>query len=65
MERQKVVIEGAGAVGVAALMHHKIKFSNVCQTSYVYKHNKSVTQMLLVVLVIILYTHVYGKYAKK
>jgi len=27
MERQKVVIEGAGAVGVAALMHHKIKFT--------------------------------------
>ena len=28
MERQKVVIEGAGAVGVAALMHHKIKFTS-------------------------------------
>jgi threonine dehydratase len=27
MERQKVVVEGAGAVGVAALMHHKIKFT--------------------------------------
>ena len=27
MERQKVVIEGAGAVGVAALLHHKIKFT--------------------------------------
>jgi threonine dehydratase len=27
MERQKVVVEGAGAVGVAALLHHKIKFS--------------------------------------
>lgn len=26
MERQKVVVEGAGAVGVAALLHHKIKF---------------------------------------
>ena len=26
MERQKVVIEGAGAVGVAALLHHKINF---------------------------------------
>jgi threonine dehydratase len=28
MERQKVVVEGAGAVGVAALLHHKIKFSS-------------------------------------
>ena len=28
MERQKVVVEGAGAVGVAALMHHKIKFTS-------------------------------------
>jgi threonine dehydratase len=27
MERQKVVVEGAGAVGVAALLHHKIKFT--------------------------------------
>ncbi|WP_024789059.1 threonine ammonia-lyase [Lebetimonas sp. JH292] len=27
MERQKVVVEGAGAVGVAALLHHKINFS--------------------------------------
>ena len=28
MEKQKIVVEGAGAVGVAALMHHKIKFSS-------------------------------------
>ncbi len=28
MERQKVVVEGAGAVGVAALLHHKIKFGS-------------------------------------
>ncbi len=28
MERQKVVVEGAGAVGVAALLHHKIKFTS-------------------------------------
>ncbi|MEO1942622.1 MAG: threonine ammonia-lyase [Campylobacterales bacterium] len=28
MERQKIVVEGAGAVGVAALLHHKIKFSS-------------------------------------
>jgi len=27
MEKQKVVVEGAGAVGVAALLHHKIKFT--------------------------------------
>ncbi|WP_024791103.1 threonine ammonia-lyase [Lebetimonas sp. JS032] len=27
MERQKVVVEGGGAVGVAALLHHKINFS--------------------------------------
>ncbi len=26
MERQKLVVEGAGAVGIAALLHHKIKF---------------------------------------
>jgi len=28
MEQQKIVVEGAGAVGVAALMHHKIKFTS-------------------------------------
>jgi len=28
MERHKVVVEGAGAVGVAALLHHKIKFGS-------------------------------------
>jgi threonine dehydratase len=28
MEKQKIVVEGAGAVGVAALMHHKIKFTS-------------------------------------
>ena len=28
MEKQKIVVEGAGAVGIAALMHHKIKFSS-------------------------------------
>ncbi len=28
MERQKLVVEGAGAVGIAALLHHKIKFSS-------------------------------------
>jgi len=28
MEKQKIVVEGAGAVGVASLMHHKIKFSS-------------------------------------
>ncbi len=28
MERQKVVVEGAGAVGVAALLHRKIKFTS-------------------------------------
>lgn len=28
MEKQKVIVEGAGAVGVAALMHHKIKFTS-------------------------------------
>ena len=28
MEKQKVVVEGAGAVGVAALLHHKIKFGS-------------------------------------
>ncbi len=28
MEKQKIVTEGAGAVGVAALMHHKIKFTS-------------------------------------
>ena len=27
MEKQKIVVEGAGAVGIAALMHHKIKFN--------------------------------------
>jgi len=28
MEKQKIVVEGAGAVGVAALLHHKIKFGS-------------------------------------
>jgi len=28
MERHKIVVEGAGAVGVAALLHHKIKFKS-------------------------------------
>ncbi|NPA12015.1 MAG: threonine ammonia-lyase [Epsilonproteobacteria bacterium] len=28
MERQKLVVEGAGAVGIAALLHHKIKFGS-------------------------------------
>ena len=28
MEKHKVVVEGAGAVGVAALLHHKIKFGS-------------------------------------
>jgi threonine dehydratase len=28
MEKQKIVVEGAGAVGIAALMHHKIKFTS-------------------------------------
>jgi len=28
MERQKIVVEGAGAVGVAALLHYKIKFTS-------------------------------------
>jgi len=28
MEKQKIVVEGAGAVGVAALMHHKLKFNS-------------------------------------
>ncbi|MEO1958502.1 MAG: threonine ammonia-lyase [Nautiliaceae bacterium] len=28
MERQKLVVEGAGAVGIAALLHHKIKFTS-------------------------------------
>ena len=28
MEKQKIVVEGAGAVGIAALLHHKIKFGS-------------------------------------
>ena len=28
MEKQKIVVEGAGAVGAAALLHHKIKFGS-------------------------------------
>ena len=50
MERQKVVIEGAGAVGVAALMHHKIKFTSPKKVGVILSGgNIDVTMMNLII----------------
>ena len=50
MEKQKIVVEGAGAVGVAALMHHKIKFTSAKKVGVVVSGgNIDVTMLNLII----------------
>ena len=50
MEKQKIVVEGAGAVGVAALMHHKIKFNKPTKVGVVVSGgNIDVTMLNLII----------------
>jgi threonine dehydratase len=50
LERQKILVEGAGAVGVAALMHHKLKLPKNSKVGIVVSGgNIDVTMLSLII----------------
>lgn len=50
LEKHKIIVEGAGAVGVAALLHHKIKLENSKKLAVILSGGNIDVQMLNIII---------------